>query len=93
MNYSVSDTAEFGGMTRGPKVITEESKKAMKQILKDVQNGKFAEEWLSEYASGQKEMQRLRKENSEHPIEQVGKKLRQMMSWLFKKDKREEVGV
>lgn len=90
MNYSVSDTAEYGGMTRGPKIITEESKNAMRQILKDVQNGSFANEFINEYNSGQKEMDRLRKENSEHPIEQVGKKLREMMSWLFKSPSRAE---
>jgi ketol-acid reductoisomerase len=93
MNYSVSDTAEYGGMTRGNKVINDESRKAMKQILADVQSGKFAEEWLNEYHSGQKEMQKLREENKNHPIEVVGAKLRSMMSWIFKKDKKEEVGV
>jgi len=93
MNYSVSDTAEYGGMTRGSKVINEESRKAMKQILIDVQSGKFAEEWLNEYYSGQKNMQKLREENKNHPIEQVGSKLRSMMSWLFNKPKKEEVGV
>jgi ketol-acid reductoisomerase len=93
MNYSVSDTAEYGGMTRGNKVINEESRKAMKQILADVQSGKFAEEWLKEYNSGQKEMQKLREENQNHPIEKVGSKLREMMSWLFNKSKKEEVGV
>jgi len=93
MNYSVSDTAEYGGMTRGSKVINEESRKAMKQILVDVQSGKFAEEWLNEYYSGQKNMQKLREENKNHPIEQVGSKLRSMMSWLFNKPKKEEVGV
>jgi len=85
MNYSVSDTAEYGGMTRGPKVITEESKNVMRNILKDIQNGNFAEEWRKENEAGQKSMLALRKENSEHPIEQVGKKLRGMMSWLFNK--------
>ena len=93
MNYSVSDTAEYGGMTRGKKVINDESRKAMKQILADVQSGKFADEWLKEYYSGQKEMQKLREENKNHPIEKVGAKLRSMMSWLFNKPKKEEVGV
>jgi ketol-acid reductoisomerase len=93
MNYSVSDTAEYGGMTRGNKVINNESRKAMKQILADVQSGKFAEEWLKEYNSGQKEMQKLREENKNHPIEKVGSKLREMMSWLFNKSKKQEVGV
>src|SRR3989339_1634935 len=93
MNYSVSDTAEYGGMTRGPRIINDESRKAMKQILADVQSGKFAEEWLKEYHSGQKEMQKLREENKNHPIEKVGAKLRSMMSWLFNKPKKEEVGV
>lgn len=82
MNYSVSDTAEYGGMTRGPKVITSETKKAMKQILQDVQNGKFAREWLDEYESGQPLMNKLRKETKEHTIEKVGAKLRDMMSWV-----------
>ena len=93
MNYSVSDTAEFGGMTRGPKVITDESKKAMKKILEEVQSGAFAKEWLDEYESGQKNMNELRKKNAEHPIEVVGKKLRDMMSWLFKRDAKENAGV
>ena len=93
MNYSVSDTAEYGGMTRGSKVINEQSKKAMKQILDDVQSGKFAKEWLDEYYSGQKEMDKLREENRNHPIEKVGAKLREMMSWLLQKPKKEEVGV
>ena len=90
MNYSVSDTAEYGGMSRGRRIITEESKNAMRQILKEVQDGSFAKEWLAENDSGQKNMDQLRKENSEHPIEVVGKKLRDMMSWLLTKDKKEE---
>ena len=93
MNYSVSDTAEYGGMTRGSKVINAQSKEAMKQILTDVQSGKFAKEWLDEYYSGQKEMDKLREENRNHPIEKVGAKLREMMSWLLQKPKKEEVGV
>ncbi|MBM4170249.1 MAG: ketol-acid reductoisomerase [Ignavibacteria bacterium] len=84
MNYSVSDTAEYGGMTRGSRIITEETKKEMKKILKEVQDGSFAMEWLNEYNSGQKQMNKLRKENKEHPIETIGSKLREMMSWLKK---------
>jgi len=93
MNYSVSDTAEYGGMTRGSRLITAETKKEMKKILGEIQSGQFAKEWLSEYAAGQPLMQKLRKENSEHQIEKVGAKLRSMMSWLFKKNAKEEVGV
>lgn len=93
MNYSVSDTAEYGGMTRGSRLITAETRKEMKKILSEIQSGQFAKEWLDEYNSGQPLMNKLRKENSEHTIEQVGKKLREMMSWLFKKNKKEEVGV
>jgi ketol-acid reductoisomerase len=93
MNYSVSDTAEYGGMTRGSRLITKETRNEMKKILDEIQTGKFADEWLSEYKSGQKNMERLRKENREHQIEKVGSKLREMMSWLFKKNKKEEVGV
>jgi len=82
MNYSVSDTAEYGGMSRGPKIITDDTKKAMKKMLEEVQNGKFAQEWLDEYASGQPNMKRLREETKEHMIEKVGAKLRGMMSWV-----------
>jgi len=83
MNYSVSDTAEYGGMSRGPRLITEDTKNEMRKILKEVQNGQFAKEWLAEYAAGQPEMEKLRKENREHQIETVGRKLRNMMSWII----------
>ena len=86
MNYSVSDTAEYGGMTRGPRVITEVAKNAMREILKEVQDGSFAREFIKENETGRKEINRLRKENEDHPIEKVGKELRKMMSWL--KDKK-----
>lgn len=93
MNYSVSDTAEYGGMTRGPRVITEDSKNAMRAILAEVQSGQFAREFIEENESGQKNMQRLREKNRQHPIEKTGAELRKMMAWLFKKNKKEEVGV
>jgi len=82
MNYSVSDTAEYGGMTRGIRIITENTRKEMKNILKDVQNGKFAEEWIKENEMDQPVMKKLREETKKHPIEVIGSKLRDMMSWL-----------
>ncbi len=91
MNYSVSDTAEYGGMTRGPRIITKESKKEMKKILTEIQSGQFANEWLAEYRSGGPNFAKLRKSNTEHAIETVGAKLRGMMSWLFNQNKKEEV--
>jgi ketol-acid reductoisomerase len=93
MNYSVSDTAEYGGMTRGSRVITGQAKNEMKKILKELQDGSFANEWYQENFSGAKKMEQLRKENREHPIEQVGSKLRSMMSWLLKNNEKEEIGV
>jgi ketol-acid reductoisomerase len=84
MNYSVSDTAEYGGMSRGKKVITEETRKIMRDILQDVQNGSFAQEWIDENTKGQPNMNQLREENKNHPIEKVGLKLREMMSWVKK---------
>lgn len=93
MNYSVSDTAEYGGMTRGPRLITAETKKEMKKILTEVQSGQFAKEFIDECKNGYPELSKLRKENSEHPIEATGKTLRGMMSWLFNKNKKNEVGV
>ena len=91
MNYSVSDTAEYGGMTRGPRIITHETKNEMKKILAEIQSGKFANEWLAEYKAGGPNFNKLRKSNREHSIETVGAKLRGMMSWLFKQNKKEEV--
>lgn len=85
MNYSVSDTAEYGGMTRGPRVVNKDAKKEMKKILKEIQKGTFAKEWLEENKRGCKKFDKLRKQNQEHKIEKVGAKLRNMMSWLVKK--------
>ncbi|NOZ04705.1 MAG: ketol-acid reductoisomerase [FCB group bacterium] len=82
MNYSVSDTAEYGGMTRGSRIITEETRNEMKKILAEIQNGEFAKEWIRENENGQPLMEKLRAENRNHPIEKVGAKLRKMMKWL-----------
>ena len=85
MNYSVSETAEYGGMTRGPRVVDADTKQRMKAILGEVQDGSFAREWLKESASGAPNFEVLRKENQEHPIEVVGAKLRGMMSFIGNK--------
>lgn len=85
MNYSVSDTAEYGGMTRGKRVITAETKENMRRILREVQDGSFAREWISENESGQPKLKELRQEYADHPLEKVGKQLRQMMPWLKNK--------
>ena len=84
MRYSVSDTAEFGDLTRGPVVIDEHVRATMKKILADVQSGAFAREWIEENKKGRPNMNRLRKKEAEHPIEEVGKNLREMMSYLGK---------
>lgn len=81
MRYSISNTAEYGDMTRGPKVIGEASKNAMKEILKDIQSGAFAEEFTSEMKSGCNNFNKLRKDNAEHPIETVGKEIRDSFVW------------
>ncbi|MFQ5606147.1 MAG: ketol-acid reductoisomerase, partial [bacterium] len=82
MYYSVSETAEYGGMSRGPKVIGEETRQRMQEILKTVQDGSFAREWISENKAGQPVMNALRKQHQELQIEKVGKNLREMMSWI-----------
>ncbi|NOX88480.1 MAG: ketol-acid reductoisomerase [Calditrichaeota bacterium] len=86
MNYSVSDTAEYGGMTRGKRVITQETKENMRQILREVQDGSFAKEWIEENEKGQPKLKQLREEYKNHLIEKVGAELRKMMPWL--KDKK-----
>ena len=82
MNYSVSDTAEYGGYSRGPRVVGPDAKVAMRRILDEVQSGRFAKEWIDECEAGGARMEALRLANARHPIEQVGRKLRPMMSWL-----------
>lgn len=92
MNYSVSDTAEYGGYSRGPRVISEAVKAEMKRILSEVQSGQFAREWLKENEEGLPNMRRLRAASHEHAIETVGKRLRGMMSWLKPKKSADTVG-
>ena len=82
MRYSISNTAEYGDMTRGKRLVTDETRKAMKQILADIQSGKFADEWMTEYRCGLPHFRELRKEAEKHPIEDVGSRLRALMPWL-----------
>ncbi len=82
MRYSISDTAEYGDVSRGPRVITPATKKMMQKILKEIQSGKFAKEWIAESDSGREKFNALRKAGQEHQIEEVGKRLRSMMPWI-----------
>ncbi|GHV05026.1 ketol-acid reductoisomerase (NADP(+)) [Campylobacterota bacterium] len=82
MRYSVSNTAEYGDMVSGPRVINDESRKAMKEILKEIQNGKFAKDFVAEGALGYPRMQAERKNLAAHPIEVTGRKLRALMPWI-----------
>ena len=81
MRYSISNTAEYGDMTRGPKVIGEASKNAMKEILKDIRSGEFADEFTNEMQSGHKYFDKLREENRNHPIEKIGEEIRSSFVW------------
>ena len=82
MRYSISDTAEYGDVTRGPRVVTPATKKTMQKILKEIQSGKFAREWVAESESGRANFNALRKAGQEHPIEKTGAELRAMMPWI-----------
>lgn len=82
MNYSVSTTAEYGGYTRGPRVITDATKAEMKKILGEIQSGEFAKEWIEENRSGRKNYEKLRQEINDHPVEKVGKTLRGLMPFI-----------
>ncbi len=82
MRYSISNTAEYGDMTRGKRVIGDESRAAMKQVLEEIQSGEFAREWIAENRAGGENLSRMREEGAEHPIEEVGKDLRDTMSWI-----------
>ncbi|MFC0433034.1 ketol-acid reductoisomerase [Kutzneria buriramensis] len=82
MRYSISDTAEYGDLTRGPRVITSSVKAEMQKILGEIQDGTFANEWVAEDEAGRPNFTKLQQEGEAHPIEQVGKKLRGLMSWV-----------
>jgi ketol-acid reductoisomerase len=82
MRYSISNTAEYGDMTRGKRVIGEESRAAMKQILGEIQSGEFAKEWIAENRAGGENLARMREEGAAHEVEEVGGELRDMMPWI-----------
>jgi ketol-acid reductoisomerase len=82
MRYSISDTAEYGDLTRGPRVINEAVKAEMRAILDEIQTGKFADEWIAESESGRPNYKRLQHAGKDHPIEKVGAHLRAMMPWI-----------
>ena len=84
MNYSISNNAEFGEYVTGPKIINEESRKAMREALANIQNGKYARDFILEGALNYPQMTARRRQNAEHPIEIVGAKLRSMMPWISK---------
>ncbi len=86
MRYSVSNTAEYGDYTRGPRIVTEETRKEMKKILKEIQNGTFARDWIMENKAGAPFFKATRRIQREHLIEKVGKKLRSLMKWIDAKD-------
>ena len=85
MRFSISETAEYGDVTRGPRVINESSRAAMKEILMEIQSGQFTKEWVAEYKAGQPKFNALREEGARHPIEGVGQHLRSLMPWVAKR--------
>jgi len=86
MRFSISETAKYGDITRGPRVINKSSRAAMKQILKEIQTGKFTKEWVAEYKGGLKNYKRLLAEGEKHPIEKTGQRLRALMPWVPKRN-------
>ena len=84
MNYSVSNTAEYGEYVTGPRIITAETKAEMKKVLEDIQTGRFARDWMLENKVNQASFKAIRRRNAEHPIEEIGAKLRGMMPWISK---------
>ncbi|MDA7952145.1 MAG: ketol-acid reductoisomerase [Pirellulaceae bacterium] len=86
MRYSVSNTAEYGDYTRGPRIITEETRQEMKKILKEIQSGDFARQWILENRANAPSFKSMRRLQATHPVEEVGKKLRKLMSWIDEKE-------
>jgi ketol-acid reductoisomerase len=86
MRYSISNTAEYGDLTRGPRIVNEQTRAEMKKILEEIKSGKFAQEWVDEYKGGMKKFNELYGKDYDHRIEQVGRKLRKMMNWIDSKE-------
>jgi ketol-acid reductoisomerase len=82
MRYSISNTAEYGDLTRGRRIIGDDTRQAMKQVLAEIQSGDFAREWIAENRAGQENFRRMRDEQSRHQVEVVGKELRAQMDWI-----------
>ena len=82
MRYSISNTAEYGDLTRGKRVIGPESRAAMAELLKEIQSGDFAREWIAENRAGQENFKRMREEQAGHQVELVGRELRSQMDWI-----------
>ena len=91
MRYSVSDTAEYGYYSRGPRIVTDQTRQEMKKILSEIQSGQFAREWINENKTGRHKFLAMREAAKDQPIERVGRELRQMMTFLSKKKKEEGV--
>ena len=89
MRHSISNTAEYGDLTRGNEVVGDSTRVAMQKILADIQDGTFAREWIAENKNGGRKFNALREREKQHPIEQVGAQLRGMMSWLPKESQKE----
>ena len=86
MRYSVSNTAEFGDYTRGPRIVNEQTKQEMKEILAEIQSGRFAREWILENRAGAPSFKATRRREREHPVEEVGRRLRRLMAWIDEKE-------
>jgi ketol-acid reductoisomerase len=86
MRFSISETAKYGDITRGPRVVNKQTKTVMKKILKEIQSGKFTAEWVREYKGGLKNYKKLLAAGEKHPIEKTGQRLRGMMPWMSKKN-------
>ena len=86
MRYSVSNTAEYGDYTRGPRIVTDETKAEMKKILKEIQSGQFAREWILENKANAPAFKAMRRRERHHPVEEVGRGLRRLMPWIKAKE-------
>ncbi|MFZ0431440.1 MAG: hypothetical protein WAL86_01975, partial [Candidatus Acidiferrales bacterium] len=88
MRRFISETAKYGDITRGPRIVTEQTREEMRKILAEIQSGQFAREWIAEDASGRKNYNALLEKGLNHPVEKVGRDLRERMSWLKPKIER-----